>query len=137
MSHTDARENPTLEPQETVNFGADTVNYIYAPTMVTVHRASDRVEYEAWITRLEEAAAELELSDESVTTATDLFLSEIPEDDRTKPTVAAASLYAGALIAGESRSQASVAEAVGVSRLSVQQRWKPIVEAAGFQPPKW
>ncbi len=105
--------------------------------MTVVHRASDRVEYEAWITRLEDAAAELELSDESITTATDLFLSEIPQDDRTEPTVAAASLYAGALIAGEPRSQASVAEAVGVSRLSVQQRWKPIVEAAGFQPPEW
>lgn len=110
---------------------------MHGSTMDGVYRASDQVEHEEWITRLEKAATELGLSEESITTATDLFLSEVPEDDRSKPTVVAASLYAGALIAGETPSQASVAEVVGVSRLSVQQRWKPIVEAAGFHPPEW
>jgi len=26
---------------------------------------------------------------------------------------------------------------MGVSRLSVQQHWKPILESAGFRPPSW
>jgi hypothetical protein len=30
-----------------------------------------------------------------------------------------------------------VAEAVGVSRLSVQQRWKDLLEEAGLEAPDW
>jgi transcription initiation factor TFIIIB Brf1 subunit/transcription initiation factor TFIIB len=51
--------------------------------------------------------------------------------------VAAASLYAGALIAGEERSQGAVADAMDVTRLSVQNRWKELLQESGFQPPEW
>jgi transcription initiation factor TFIIIB Brf1 subunit/transcription initiation factor TFIIB len=57
--------------------------------------------------------------------------------DRSKRATVAASLYAGALIAGNRRSQSAVADAVGVSRLTVQNRWKDLLEAAGLEPPKW
>ncbi|ESS10962.1 MAG: transcription initiation factor TFIIIB, Brf1 subunit/Transcription initiation factor TFIIB [uncultured archaeon A07HR60] len=102
-----------------------------------MYRASNHVQYDEWTTRVETAAAELDLTEDVVATATDLFLSEVPDDDRSKPAVLAACLYAGALIEGESRSQAAIADTVGVSRLSVQKRWKPLVTAAGFQPPEW
>jgi transcription initiation factor TFIIIB Brf1 subunit/transcription initiation factor TFIIB len=49
----------------------------------------------------------------------------------------AASLYVGALLASGGRSQTSVAEAAGVSRLSVQQRWKELVESVGLEAPGW
>ncbi|MFW5917947.1 MAG: transcription initiation factor IIB family protein, partial [Haloferacaceae archaeon] len=54
-----------------------------------------------------------------------------------KPAVAAAALYAAALLVGEERAQTAVADAMDVSRLSVQQRWKPILEEAGFRSPSW
>ena len=102
-----------------------------------MYSARDRVANEAWLTRIERAADRLELGSEARSVATDLFLSEVPEEDRSKRAVAAASLYAGALIAGEERSQSRVADAMGVSRLSVQQNWKPVLESAGFRPPSW
>jgi DNA-binding Lrp family transcriptional regulator len=40
-------------------------------------------------------------------------------------------------VAGEERSQSAVAEAVGVSRLSVQTRWKDLLADAGFDTPTW
>lgn len=102
-----------------------------------MYRASDRLENEAWLTEMRSAAETLELTEDAWTTATDLFLSGVPEEDRSKPAAAAASLYAGALISGDQRSQGAVADAMGVSRLSVQQRWKEIIEEAGFEPPSW
>ena len=102
-----------------------------------MYRARDRVENESWLNRIERGADRLELGSDARSVAADLFLSEAPDDDRSKPAVAAASLYAGALISGEERSQSRVADAMGVSRLSVQQHWKPVLEAAGFQPPSW
>jgi transcription initiation factor TFIIIB Brf1 subunit/transcription initiation factor TFIIB len=48
-----------------------------------------------------------------------------------------ASVYAGALVAGERRSQREVADAVGVSRLTVQARWKDLLDEAGLEPPGW
>ena len=33
--------------------------------------------------------------------------------------------------------QSEVADAVGVSRLAVQQRWKPLVESVGLDAPDW
>jgi transcription initiation factor TFIIIB Brf1 subunit/transcription initiation factor TFIIB len=102
-----------------------------------MHRASDRVEQADWIDELREAADELGLSDPARSRAVDLFLSGIPDADRSKPAVVAASLYAGGLLAGEERSQTAVANAVGVSRLSVSNRWKPLLEEAGFDPPSW
>ncbi|MFB6156634.1 MAG: transcription initiation factor IIB family protein [Haloferacaceae archaeon] len=102
-----------------------------------MYRARDRVEHEAWLDRIGAAAEELDLSGEARANATDLFLSRVPEEERSKRAVAAASLYAGALLAGEERSQSAVADAVSASRLSVQQRWKDLLAAAGFDVPDW
>lgn len=102
-----------------------------------MYSARDQVEHEPWLDRLDETADELGLSPDARSVAVDVFLSEVPDDDRSKPAVLAASIYAGALIAGEERSQVEVAETVGVSRLSVQTRWKDLLDAAGFDPPSW
>lgn len=83
------------------------------------------------------AADGLDLGSEARSTAEDLFLSNVPDAERSKPAVAAAALYAGALIAGEERTQTTVADAMDVSRLSVQRRWKPLLEEAGFRTPSW
>ena len=102
-----------------------------------MYRASDEVENEEWLARLRRAAESLDLSPEARSNATDLFLSGVPEAERSKPTMAAASLYAGALIAGDERPQTAVADAMDVTRLSVQQHWKDVLERAGFRPPTW
>jgi transcription initiation factor TFIIIB Brf1 subunit/transcription initiation factor TFIIB len=102
-----------------------------------VYRASDRVENEEWLADLEEAADRLELGTEARSRAADLFLSTVPEHDRSKRVQLAASLYVGSLAAGESRSQGAVADAVGVSRLSVQNSWKDLLGEAGLEPPTW
>ncbi|QKY19366.1 transcription initiation factor IIB family protein [Halolamina sp. CBA1230] len=102
-----------------------------------MYSARDRVEQEEWLVEIERAADSLDLGADARSTAEDLFLSNVPESERSKPAVAAAALYAGALLAGEERSQTNVADAMDVSRLSVQQRWKPILESAGFRPPSW
>ena len=102
-----------------------------------VYRARDQVENEEWLAAIDEAAERLDLGGRAKSRAMDLFLSTVPDAERSKRATVAASLYAGALIAGERRSQSEVADAVGVSRLSVQQRWKPLVEEAGLEPPSW
>lgn len=102
-----------------------------------MYRARDQVENEEWLTAIDETAERLDLSGDAKSRATDLFLSTVPEQDRSKKATVAASVYAGALIAGDRRSQSDVAEAAGVSRLTVQQRWKALLEEAGLEPPKW
>ncbi len=103
-----------------------------------MHSARDRVEHEEWLAELDRVAQRLELSGEAVTIAEDLFLSEMPVDsERSKRPAMAASVYAGALVAGEERPQTRVAEAADVSRISVQSRWKDLLEDAGLQPPSW
>ena len=102
-----------------------------------MYSAREQVENRPWLDQIASAAEELDVGQEARTTAGDLFLSHIPDDDRSKPAVAAASLYAGALIAGEERSQQAVADAMDVSRLSVHSRWKSLLESAGFQAPTW
>jgi transcription initiation factor TFIIIB Brf1 subunit/transcription initiation factor TFIIB len=102
-----------------------------------VYRARDQVENEEWLAAIDEAAERLDLGGRAKSRAMDLFLSTVPDADRSKRATVAASLYAGALIAGERRSQSEVADAVGVSRLSVQKRWKALVEEAGLEPPSW
>ncbi|MFC7042743.1 transcription initiation factor IIB family protein [Halonotius sp. GCM10025705] len=102
-----------------------------------MYSAREQVENQPWLDRIESAADELDIGQAGRTTAGDLFLSHVPDDDRSKPAVAAASLYAGALIAGEERSQQAVADAMDVSRLSVHSRWKSLLESAGFQAPTW
>ena len=102
-----------------------------------MYRARDQVANERWLAELERAAKTLDLGADAHDRATDLFLSTVPTEDRSKRAVLAASLYAGALIAGDKRSQSAVAEAAGVSRLTVQKRWKPLLEEAGLEPPTW
>lgn len=102
-----------------------------------MYRARDQVAQADWLDELDRAADRLDLDRPARSCAGDLFLSGVPETERSKPALIAASLYAGALIAGDGRSQTAVAEAVGVSRLVVQRRWKPLLEAAGFEPPEW
>jgi transcription initiation factor TFIIIB Brf1 subunit/transcription initiation factor TFIIB len=102
-----------------------------------MYRARDHVENEEWLAAIDDAAERLDLGAAARSRATDLFLSTVPEADRSKQAAVAASLYAGALIAGERRSQSDVAEAAGVSRLTVQKRWKELMTEAGLEPPKW
>jgi len=102
-----------------------------------VYSAREQVENQPWLDHIESAADELDIGQEGRTTARELFLSHLPAEERSKPAVAAASLYAGALIAGEERSQQAVADAMDVSRLSVHSRWKSLLESAGFQAPTW
>lgn len=102
-----------------------------------MYRASDRVQNERWLADLQQAADELAYESEARSVAEDLFLSTLPNEERSKPAAIAASLYAGGLIAGDRRSQGVVANAVGVTRLTVQQRWKPLLEEAGLEPPTW
>jgi transcription initiation factor TFIIIB Brf1 subunit/transcription initiation factor TFIIB len=102
-----------------------------------VYRARDQVANERWLADLRDAADLLDLSAEARERAIDLFLSAVPSEDRSKRAVLAASLYAGALIAGDRRSQSAVADAAGVSRLTVQKRWKPLLKEAGLEPPTW
>ncbi|ELY67077.1 transcription initiation factor IIB family protein [Natrinema versiforme] len=102
-----------------------------------MHSARDRVEYEPWLEELETVADRLELSSEARSCAVDLFLTDVPAADRSKRAVLAASLYAGSLVAGDGRTQGAVAEAADVSRLSIQSRWKDLLESAGLEPPRW
>ncbi|ADJ14949.1 cyclin family protein [Halalkalicoccus jeotgali] len=102
-----------------------------------MYRASDRVRNERWLAALGRAADDLDMGSDARSTAEDLFLSTAPDAERSKPAAIAASLYAGGLIAGDRRSQGAVAEAVGVTRLTVQKRWKPLLETAGLEPPTW
>ena len=102
-----------------------------------MYSAKDRRDNAEWIEAIEAAAATLELDDESRSVAVDLFLSDVPDAERSKPAAVAASVYAATLIAGDGRTQTDVADAVGVSRISVQQRWRQRLESAGLEPPAW
>ena len=102
-----------------------------------MHSARDRIEYQPWLVELEGVADQLDLSAEARSCATDLFLLDVPEADRSKRAVLAASLYAGSLVAGDGRTQGAVADAADVSRLSIQSRWKDRLESAGLEPPRW
>lgn len=109
-----------------------------------MYRARDHVENERWLAQLQQAADRLDLGTDARSRATDLFLSTVTEwddpsdrDADSRRAVVAASLYAGALIEGDQRSQSEVAEAAGVARLTVQQRWKDLLDEAGLEPPTW
>lgn len=102
-----------------------------------MHSARDRLEYDGWLEELGRVADRLELSAEARSNAVDLFLADVPDTDRSKRAVLAASVYAGSLIAGDGRTQSAVAEAADVSRLSIQNRWKTLLEDAGLEPPRW
>ena len=102
-----------------------------------MYSARERVENEEWIEKLHEVAEAIDLDADARSTAVDLFLSNLPEEERSKRAVLAASLYAGALIESDARSQGVVADAAGVARLTIQQRWKEILREAGMEPPSW
>lgn len=102
-----------------------------------MYRASDAVDHEASLAEITAAAETLDLDDEAIMTARELFLSVAPNDDRSEETLIGASLYAASLLVGAERSQGAVADAVGISRLSVQANWKSVVDTAGFEPPSW
>lgn len=102
-----------------------------------MHTGRDRLEHEAWLERIQRAADALELGSDARSTAENLFLDDVPERDRSKRARAAAALYAGALIAGEERSQTSVAAAMDASRISVQSHWKDLLRESGFDTPDW
>lgn len=102
-----------------------------------MYRARNELEHEQWLGDLESAADRLELTTSARSRARDIFLSTVPERERSKPAAIAGALYVGALLVGDQRSQGSVADAVGVSRLAVQQRWKDQLESAGLEPPGW
>ncbi|MFB6094244.1 MAG: transcription initiation factor IIB family protein [Halanaeroarchaeum sp.] len=102
-----------------------------------MYRAGDEVDQREWLEELQAVADRLDLDAPARSTAQDLFLSRLPESERSKRAVMAASLYAGALIAGEERSQTAVADAASVSRLVIQRRWKALLRDAGFEPPEW
>ena len=102
-----------------------------------MYRASDRVEQDAWIGEIEAAAETLDLGTQARSHAVDLFLSTLPEEERSKRASMAASLYVGGLVAGEERSQSAVADAADVSRLTIQQRWKDLIERVGLEAPDW
>ena len=109
---------------------------------VLVYRARDQIENKRWLAQLQQAADRLELDAAARSRATDLFLTTVSEWDAdgspaSKKAVVAASLYAGSLIEGDQRSQSVVAEAAEVSRLTIQQRWKDLLEAAGLEAPSW
>jgi len=102
-----------------------------------MYRAGDEVDQREWLSKLESVADRLDLESAARSNARDIFLSSLPDDDRSKRATLAASVYAGALIAGDQRSQTKVADAADVSRLSVQGKWKDLVEQAGFDAPDW
>lgn len=116
--------------------GGPVVN-ITGPLLTVMYRASDEVDNEEWLAALNRAADRLNVGTEARSRAADLFLTENPDSDRSKRAVLAAALYVGCLAAGENCSQIEVADAVGVSRLSVQSRWKELMDKAGLEPPSW
>ncbi|WP_255167720.1 transcription initiation factor IIB family protein [Natrononativus amylolyticus] len=102
-----------------------------------MYSARERVEHAEWLEQLERVGDRLELTAEARSCAADLFLSDVPEADRSKRTMLAASVYAGSLVAGDGRTQGEVADAADVSRLSIQQHWKDVLERAGLEAPSW
>lgn len=102
-----------------------------------MYRAGDAVQNQEWLAELDRVASRLELDASAKTTARDIFLTAIPEDRRSMQPVLAASIYAAGLIDGDQREQTAVAAAAGVSRLSIQKRWKALLEENGFRAPSW
>jgi len=102
-----------------------------------VYRASDHRAAADALDAIEAAAADLDLDEETASRAADLYLSHRPDADRSKPAVIATSLYVAGRTTGETRSQQRVAEVCDVSRFTIQQRYREMLTAAGFEPPGW
>lgn len=102
-----------------------------------MYRAGDAIDQQEWLAELDRVASRLELESSTRTTARDIFLNSLPDDERSKQPVLAAAVYAAALIESDQREQTAVAAAADVSRLSIQKRWKSLLEENGFRPPSW
>ncbi len=102
-----------------------------------MYRASDEREHADWLKHLEVAADRLDLGTDARSRSRDVFLLTVEDADTSRRTTLATALYIGGLVAGEEQSQQAVADAVGVSRLSIQQHWKDQLRAAGLEPPDW
>lgn len=102
-----------------------------------MYRAGDERREQPWLDRLDEAATALSLDEAARTRAMDLFLSTAPSSERSKRAVMATALYVGGLTEGDRRTQAEVAAATEVSRLTIQSRWKTLLREAGVTPPAW
>jgi len=102
-----------------------------------MHRAGAERDEAETLATLDRIADRLELDTEARSVAQELFLSQRPVSERSKRPLLAACIYAATLIAGEQRSQVTVAEAADVSRLSIQSRWQALLEETGFEPPSW
>jgi transcription initiation factor TFIIIB Brf1 subunit/transcription initiation factor TFIIB len=117
--------------------GGPTTHFATGCKSPLVYRASDQVANEEYLAELEAAAERLDLGQEARSHAADLFLSALPDAERSKRATLATAVYCGALLAGEKRSQGAVADAMDVSRLTVQKRWKEMLETVGLEPPTW
>ena len=102
-----------------------------------MYKARDHIKQSKWISEIERVAMELDLGQNTKSYAIEIYLYNIPEKDRSKPAAVATGIYVGALIAGEERSQQEIADAMNVSRLTIQSRWKNTLEISGFKPPTW
>ncbi|WP_123537514.1 cyclin family protein [Halosimplex salinum] len=102
-----------------------------------MYSARDQVENAEWLDEVEVVAERLDLAAAARSRAADLFLSNVPETDRSKRAVLATSVYVAGLVEGDRRSQEAVAEAADVSRLTIQQRWKELLEGEGLDAPGW
>ena len=102
-----------------------------------MYSARDQVENAEWIDEIEATAERLDLESATRSRAADLFLSNIPDSERSKRAVAATSIYVAGLVEGDQRTQQEVADAADVSRLTVSKRWKEMLEGAGLDAPSW
>jgi DNA-binding transcriptional ArsR family regulator len=66
-----------------------------------MYSARDQVENAEWLDEAESIAERLDLEESARTRAVDLFLSNVPEPDRSKRAVLATSLYVAGLVEGD------------------------------------
>ncbi|MDZ7850586.1 MAG: transcription initiation factor IIB family protein [Halodesulfurarchaeum sp.] len=102
-----------------------------------MYRAGTERAEQSTLAALDRVSERLDLDTTARSAARELFLSQLPVEERSKDALLATSIYAGALIAGDQRSQTAVADAADVSRLTIQSRWRPLLEKAGFETPSW
>jgi transcription initiation factor TFIIIB Brf1 subunit/transcription initiation factor TFIIB len=102
-----------------------------------MYSARDQVENSEWLDEVEATAERLAMDEAARSRAADLFLSNVPETDRSKRAVLATSVYVAGLVEGDSRSQQRVAEAADVSRLTISKRYEAMLESQGLDAPGW
>ncbi|QLH84162.1 transcription initiation factor IIB family protein [Halosimplex pelagicum] len=102
-----------------------------------MYSARDQVENSEWLDEVEATAERLDMDEAARSRAADLFLSNVPETDRSKRAVLATSVYVAGLVEGDSRSQQRVAEVADVSRLTISKRYEEMLESQGLDAPRW